>query len=107
MPRTPLQSIRWSPPGGKRPFSATGGNADGPALPNGGGKGIVIPETLEKRDRLRGDENAGTATAPQMPALIASAVLMAKAPSPQSGEGKKRSRCPLPPTSSDWPHLIG
>ena len=28
-------------PGGKRPFSATGGNDDSPALRGGGGKGIV------------------------------------------------------------------
>ena len=35
------------PPGGKRPFSATGGNADSSPLPGGGGKGVVIPGTLE------------------------------------------------------------
>ena len=32
--------------GGKRPFFASGGNTDGPALRGGGGKGIAIPDSL-------------------------------------------------------------
>ena len=37
-------------PGEKRPFSATGGNADICLLSGGGGKGIAIPRTSEGRE---------------------------------------------------------
>ena len=47
----------WSP-GGKRPFSATGGNADSPALPGGGGKGIENLGALERRGRGCKNETA-------------------------------------------------
>ena len=43
----------WPPSGGKRPFSATGGNTDRTALRGGGGKGVVIPSTS-------GEDGSGT-----------------------------------------------
>ena len=46
-----FQRYRWPPPGGERPFSATGRNADSRALRGGGGKGTVILGILGKRYR--------------------------------------------------------
>ena len=54
----------WTPPGGKRPFSATGGNGDSSALREGGGKGIVNYDTVERRERTCENGDAGTAINP-------------------------------------------
>ena len=56
---------RWCrSPGDKRPISATGGNADSPALRESGGKGVVNYDTVERRERACENDDAGTAINP-------------------------------------------
>ena len=95
--------------GGKRPFSATGGNADSPASPEGGGKGIVIPDIPEEQGSGMGEceyRNCGQTVASSVYCQGRADDIMAKTLKPHFDGRSKKVHRPMPIKPSAQPPLF-